>query len=249
MRLAIYALVLLLALVAAPPRAFAQVSDEARAAFDEAERQYQAGNHQLALEGFQQVRELMSGNTRGQTLIGYNIAKCYDRLGRAADALREYEQYLADAPSDAPYRAETLDRVRDLRGRVAAEAANEPPRAQPQASPDSPLVPTGIAVTSVGAALLLAAIPTGALALDNEAQLAATCVDGRCPQSAQSVLDETYLLGTLTDIFWVAGLSVAAVGAALALAGIMTNSDTSGDAAGAAACTEEGCVATLRTRF
>lgn len=61
------------------------------------------------------------------------------------------------------------------------------------------------------------------------------------------MLDDAYLLGTLTDVFWIAGLSVAAVGAALALVGVVSESSSS--SAIGAACTEEGCVATLVGRF
>jgi hypothetical protein len=110
------------------------------------------------------------------------------------------------------------------------------------------LLPVGIVVASVGAGLLLAAIPTGVVSLDREAQLEAMCVNGRCPDAAQGVLDDAYLLSTVTDVFWIAGLSVAAIGAALALVGVATGSSESNTAAGAA-CTEEGCVATLRTSF
>jgi tetratricopeptide (TPR) repeat protein len=222
----------------------------ARAAYAEGERQYEAGNHQLALEAFERVRQLMTDNPAGRVLIGYNIAKCHDRLGRDAEALREYERYLADAPSGAPYRTETLDRVRELRGRVAASGASAAPTpsspATPAGSGGSVLVPVGIAVASVGAAAMLAAIPTGVLALDREAQLEATCAGGRCPQSAQGVLDDAYLLGTLTDVLWIAGLSVAAIGAALAVVGVVTES---GSPTAGAACTEEGCVATLGGSF
>src|SRR5690606_28950296 len=209
--------------------ASAQVSDEARAAFEEGERQYVAGNHQLALEAFERVRELSADNPRARAIVGYNIAKCYDRLGRMADALREYEQYLADAPSDAPYREETLDRVRDLRGRVASEAASAPEAPEPtepteatEPSSGSVLVPVGVAVLSVGGAVLLAAIPAGVLALDREAELDASCPGGSCPQSAQGLLDDAYLLGTLTDVFWIAGLSVAAIGAVLLTVGVVS---------------------------
>jgi len=231
-------------LLVCPALADAQASEEARAVYAEGERQYEAGNHQLALEAFERVRGLMADNPSGRVLVGYNIAKCYDRLGRDAEALREYEQFLADAPSDAPYRTETLDRVRELRGRVAASGSST---GAPTSSGGSALLPTGIAVASVGAAVMLAAIPTGVLALDREAQLEASCEGGRCPQSAQAVLDDAYLLGTLTDVFWIAGLSVAAVGAALAVVGVMSESSSS--PAVGAACTEEGCVATLVGSF
>lgn len=224
----------------------AQDREAARAAYEEGARQFEAGNHQLALESFLRVRELLRGDPRAQALALYNIARSYDELGRFEDALRVYEQYLAEAPSDAPNREQTLDRVRELRSRVgAARAEAEPAPAQRGAS-GSVLVPVGIAVAAVGGAALLAAIPTGVLALDREAELEATCEGGRCPQSAQGTLDEAYLLGTLTDVLWIAGLSVAAVGAALVVVGVVSEHEAG---AVGAACTGEGCVATLRASF
>lgn len=92
----------LFAALSLPQLAAAQDRDAARVAYAEGERQYEAGNHQLALESFLRVRERLRGDTRGEALSLYNIARSYDELGRAEDALRTYEQYLADAPSDAP---------------------------------------------------------------------------------------------------------------------------------------------------
>lgn len=235
--------------------------EEARAIFAEGERQYEAGNHQLALEAFQRVRELMDDNPHGRVIIGYNIAKCYDRLGRFADALREYEQYLANAPSDAPFRAETLDRVRELRGRVTTEATSGESSASPEptepASPpggavtesteSSVLVPVGVAVLSLSAASLLAALPTGVVALDREAELEENCPNGLCPPSAQGTLDDAYLFGTVTDVLWIAGLSAAVVGGALLTLGIVSEGSEAPSVG--AACVEEGCVATFTTRF
>jgi tetratricopeptide (TPR) repeat protein len=241
MRPALFAIAFVV--LACPALATAQVSDAARSAYDEGERQYQAGNHQLALEAFVRVRQLIGDDPRG-VLVGYNIAKCHDRLGRDADALREYEQYLADAPSDAPYRTETLDRVRELRGRVAAQAASGPAAsaqaASAPASGDSVLGAGGHRGGVGRRGGDARGDPDGGAGARRQAQLGAMCAAGRCPQSAQGVLDDAYLLGTLTDVFWIAGLSVAAIGAALAVVGVVTKSSSP---AVTAACMEEGCVA------
>lgn len=162
-------------LLVCPALAAAQASEEARAIYAEGERQHEAGNHQLALEAFERVRGLMADNPSGRVLVGYNIAKCYDRLGRDAEALREYEQFLADAPSDAPYRTETLDRVRELRGRVAASGSGTGP---PTSSGGSALLPVGIAAASLGAAVMLAAIPTGVRSIARPSSKRAARVDG-----------------------------------------------------------------------
>jgi len=127
MRVAFTVGALLLASAASLPRpARAQVPpaqrEEARRVFDEAERQFDAGNHRLALEAFTRSRELMRGEPRAAVLILYNIGRAHEELGDDAEALALFEEYLRDAPPDAPFRQRTEDRVRELRARVAAAA-------------------------------------------------------------------------------------------------------------------------------
>lgn len=255
--------ILLLSLAAAPlllPAAgYAQHPNEAaaRAAFAEGERQFDAGNHQLALDAFQQMHDLMEGDARAQAMVSYNIALCHDRLGRLAEALTNYERFLAETPPDAPYRERASDRVRELRGRAAAQAreSEDPVPAtptEPAPSGDSVLGPIGIALASVGGAALLAAIPTGVLALDGEAHLTESCPGGACPASEQGRIDETRTLGIVTDVLWVSGAIVAAAGLSLVLVDLLGDGDeahATGRVTPSIGCTDRGCIASMRGQF
>jgi tetratricopeptide (TPR) repeat protein len=226
-------LVVVMTLTAAP--ATAQSRDAARRLFDEATRQFEAGNHQLALQGFIESRRLLDGDARAQALILFNIARAQEELQRYDEALRSYQQYLDDAPSDAPYRESTLDRIRELRARVSTSSGSGPT-----------LIALATVITAVGALAALGAIPTGILALDAGARLADACGDTTCPQMAVGLRDEAYSLGLATDVLWVAGASVAAVGLGLLIAGVVTNQPAP---LVGAYCTEDGCGASLSFRF
>lgn len=243
MRRRIGPLALVLATLAASA-ASAQDRETARRFFDEATRQFDSGNFSLALENFRQSRELLVGDARAQTLILFNVARAHEELGEFREALQAYEEYLANAPSDAPYREETLDRVRELRLRVSRRGAEPGPALAEGGT--SPLVLAGGLVAGVGALAALAAIPTGVLALEGRDRLAGECPGGRCPQSAQGRLDETHALGLTTDVLWITGVGLAAVGATLLALGLATSPDSPRVEA---FCTGDGCAATLALRF
>ncbi len=213
----------------------AQDREQARRVFEEATRQFEQGNHSLALDGFVRSRAMLEGDTRARALILFNIARAQEELQRYDEALQSFEQYLADAPPDAPYREQTLDRVRELRVRVSSRRGQE----------TSPLMVAGALVAGLGGLTALGAIPTGVLALDATSRLEQTCAGTTCPQTSVGLRDEAQSLGLATDVLWITGLSVAVIGAALLLVGVSTS-----DAPQAgAACTGEGCAATLSVHF
>lgn len=216
----------------------AQDREAARRIFEEATRQFDVGNHQLALDGFHEARDLLAGDERAQILLGFNIARAQEELQRYDEALRSYQEYVDRAPSDAPYREHALDRIRELRARLAQR-----PRAS---GGDSPLVVVGGIVAGVGALAALAAIPTGVLALDAGNRLQQMCGGSSCPQSLTDLRDEAYTLGLTTDVLWIAGVSVAAVGVGLLITGLVTSPETPRVGA---FCTGDGCAATLSLRF
>jgi tetratricopeptide (TPR) repeat protein len=222
----------------------AQDREAARAAFDEASRQFEAGNHQLALDGFVRSRALMAGDARAQSLILFNIGRSQEELQLYDQAVRSFEEYLHSAPGDAPFRDQTVDRVRELRARLARGGGGGGSSASGGGPPV--LVIAGGALAGLGALTVLAAIPTGVLALDGRKQLEDDCLGGSCPGSAQPLLDETATLGLVTDVLWITGVSLAAVGAALLVAGIATSDEAP---ALGAFCTGDGCAATLSARF
>jgi hypothetical protein len=76
-------------MLAAVSPAFAQHSStEAAAAFDQGTQYFERGQYALALESFQTAYRL-----RAHPAILLNIATCYDRLGRAGEAVAEYFRY------------------------------------------------------------------------------------------------------------------------------------------------------------
>ncbi len=67
----------------------------------------------------------------------FNRAECQRRLGNNADALKDYEQFLADMPA-APNRASVEARMAALREAVQAESAAVPVAAMPPPAPAAP---------------------------------------------------------------------------------------------------------------
>jgi tetratricopeptide (TPR) repeat protein len=102
----------------------------------------------------------------------FNIARCLDRLERFAPAVREYERYLADRPDDKV----TRERVRQLQGRLEAEA----PRRR-----RFPAAALGVGVT----ALAFAIVGTGLVAsvAPDYRSVQANCPPS-CPSSRWSYL-------------------------------------------------------------
>jgi tetratricopeptide (TPR) repeat protein len=229
-------LIAALLLFVLPSAVHAQTREEGRRAMEEGQRQWDAGNYQLSLEAFERAYHISSSIpeiAHRAVLLLWNIGRAQEQLGRFDAALHSYERFLNGAPADAPFRQEALDRSRNLRARLAAESSAPP------------LMPIGIAIAAVGAASLIASIPTGVLALDGEAQLTSMCPSGDCPPSAQGLIDSTQGLVTATDVLWVAGAILAAGGATVLILGLTMNPP----ATAAAACTEDGCVATIRASF
>ena len=65
--------------------------------------------------------------------ILFNRAECYRKLGSAADALKDYEQFLADMP-EAPNRASVEARIATLR-KAEPSASSTPPQQPPSTAP------------------------------------------------------------------------------------------------------------------
>ncbi len=227
--------------------ALAQERETARREFEEASRQYEQGHFALALRRFERAYELMQSDPRGP-LILYNIGRSQEALGRFEDALRSFERYLADAPSDAPYRDSTVDLVRDLRARIPERggADTAPPSTPPATGGLGALDIAGLAVGAVGAVTALTAIPTGTVALDGRARLDRECSNAMvCAPGLQTVIDETRTMALVTDVLWIAGVSALAVGATLLAIGRATAAPVTG----AAFCTEDGCVGRIQASF
>jgi tetratricopeptide (TPR) repeat protein len=235
--------------------------EQARALFEEASRQFEAGNHQLALQGFVRSRELMADDPRASALLLFNIARAQEELNRLEEALATFREYLVSSPADAPFREETQDRVRELQARIDAagggggggDGGGDPsgPVAAPPSSSPLPLV--GGIVLGVGAAVVLGSIVPGVMALDGASQLEAACPGGSCPPEEAGRIDDTHTLGIVTDVLWVSGAVLAAAGAALLVVGIA--SEGSSDSAATpsvrpvAGCSLDGCFGGVTGRY
>jgi tetratricopeptide (TPR) repeat protein len=209
-----------------PALGLAQDRERARALFDEASSQFEAGNYLLALQGFEQSRALMEGDARAQTLILFNIARTQEELQRYREALATFERYLADAPPDAPYVQQTHDRVRELRLRVAsmpAESASTPAHGSAPAASGSndALVVAGIVTVVVGAALgglsagFLAERERHAVAWNNDAEC---LVNGMTREQNCRPLREAVEANQAAAIGVAIGGGVALIGGAVLLA-------------------------------
>jgi tetratricopeptide (TPR) repeat protein len=63
--------------------------------------------------------------------LQYNLAQCYERLGKLEEAASAYEKYLAGR-ADAPDRKVVQARIENLRERKKAGEEGKPPPAEPQ---------------------------------------------------------------------------------------------------------------------
>jgi tetratricopeptide (TPR) repeat protein len=99
---------------------------------------YEEGSYEAAILAFEQSYALSHAPA-----LNYNLAKCYERLGRLADARRALDLYRAVAPAEERERLER--RIISLDERIAAQAA------APAPTPPLPVTPTPAPTPSVGA--------------------------------------------------------------------------------------------------
>jgi tetratricopeptide (TPR) repeat protein len=237
-RLVCLGLLLCAASASAQTSDVSDLQEDARLHFQLGERAYNRGEFARAAEEFEEAYRL---SNRAPLL--YNTYLAY-RDGRederAADALR---RYLA-AAGDVPNRARLEETLRGLESDLRGE-----PRAEPE-STETPVeqrsggggsVPIGpIAVLGVGAAIGIASIVTGALAVARNGDLSAACPDDFCPsEDARSIEADVELLSIVTDVLW--PISVAALAAGIVWLAIELSS--SGEDRAQLSCGPMGCVA------
>jgi tetratricopeptide (TPR) repeat protein len=113
---------------------------EAKAHFEEAEKNYRLGRFDEALSGYSRAYELMAAPD-----FLFNIGQCHRNLGDLEKAVFYFEQYVRDVPSpDEKARVELL--IADLRREIdrknaeatapPAEVQIAPPITQPQIAPE-----------------------------------------------------------------------------------------------------------------
>jgi tetratricopeptide (TPR) repeat protein len=103
----------------------------AKAHYEAATRLYDVHDYAKALEEYKAAYL-----AKPDPAFLFNMGQCYKKLGRHAEALGFYRDYLKKAPADDPYRASIEARVRELEAGDVFEA--ERARAQPLPVPVAP---------------------------------------------------------------------------------------------------------------
>jgi hypothetical protein len=102
--------------------------------------------------------------------------------------------------------------------------------------------PIGLAIAGVGAAAAIAGAIVGGLALAQDGDARADCGDTSCTPEAYDALVEANMLANVSDGLLWPGLAILAAGV------VLTFVLSEGESA-SAACTGDGCFATVRGRF
>ncbi|HVV87522.1 MAG TPA: tetratricopeptide repeat protein, partial [Kofleriaceae bacterium] len=94
--------------------------EKAKVAYAAGKAAFDAKQMDVAVEKFKESYRL----SRNPLLL-YNIGFTFDQMGQKDKALFYYQKFLADAPADAPQRAEVTPRAKTLETELAAAAAAE----------------------------------------------------------------------------------------------------------------------------
>jgi tetratricopeptide (TPR) repeat protein len=115
-------LALLLVVTASAPAWGDDLRERARQEFAEGRRQFDAGAYEVALEHLQRAYALAP-----YPALLFNIARCFEELGRVGAAVDAYERYLAVQSEDHSAR----ERLAALRRQLATGTAPPPSETQP----------------------------------------------------------------------------------------------------------------------
>lgn len=222
----------------------------ARVLYTQAEKRFASGDYQAALTLYRQAYA-------AKPLAGFhfNIALCLRKLGRHAEAVKHFKQYLELSKS-----TRNKKRAQELLAEceAAVEAAKPPPKPEdplptpPVVAKPAPLptkargrrrLPSGYFWTAVAVSGTLVAVGTvtGIIALTKSS----TFRDPSTPNSELSGLQDTgEALKTTSTITWTVGAITAAGAAALYFF-----TDFGKETSVAAAPTRDGAVVTLVGRF
>jgi len=183
-------IVALCAFAAAPVKAQPIAPDEeiARRHYARAVQLYDDGRYAEAIEEFERARTYAP-----RPELDYNVARCFDRLEQAPQAIAAYQRYL-DAAGASPAQAAVRERIAVLRTRLVL-----PRRVDPLA----------VSLLTVGAAAVLSCSGLFAASAIHDAHAAEADTYQRFHDLAGAAQNE-----------WIAGAVVASVGAALVLGGV-----------------------------
>lgn len=220
--------------------------EEARRHFELGRRYYDTGRFAEAAAAFREAYRL-SGRPR----LLYNLFLALREVGDldgAVDALERYLETVTDVDERirVEARLESARRTRDQMRRAAT-----PPSAAPPPARDATLTTLGIALASVGGALLIGSAVTGALALDHDAQLDAMCVGSvDCEEGFESVQSTGFALAVTTDVLWITGAVALASGLVALLADALGGGGAESPSARAAlGCSGDGCALVVEGRY
>ncbi len=106
---------------------------------------YEAGNYAEALARMSQIMEIPGLGNETYTMMLWNMAKCYERMGNVPMALAMLRGYLAQEGLSSADRAQAADLLRQLAGAGAEEAGERLPEAgpTPPAGAEAPATPEG----------------------------------------------------------------------------------------------------------
>lgn len=132
---------------------------EAREAYDRGRRLYDEARYEDALGAFLDAQRLYASSDHH-----FNIARCYEALGRYELAVEYYRAYLRSDPRDRANIESTITRVEGLIARAEVEPEPEPVAQPPLARgppSDEPTAPSGRGLVITGAALVGAGVALG----------------------------------------------------------------------------------------
>lgn len=196
--------------------------DQAYELFERAESLYAEGELEEAARLLLEARELQDNPT-----LLYNLARCYEGLGRLEEAATAYRQYLEEA-EDPPARGAIEQRIATIDGQLQDQARAEQERASEQARAEAAerraeerapnLGPWPWIVTGIGLSGLLGGAITGVLALNSRDE----ALGASDQQSAAEMFARAERLAVATTSLLAVGGVVTAVGVALAIYALVT---------------------------
>lgn len=227
------------------------VSPEARALFARATEHYEAERYAQSLADFERVHAmLVEAEHPNAALVLFNMARCYQRLGRARESVEAFERFLAEAPPGAPNMEIARVELQELRARVALDAPEERAPEGVERSPEAPsaetISPVGPIVLGVGGAMLVAAAITGGVLVAEDGALSAMCPNGVCPTSARATAEGLESLAIVTDVLWIGGAALAAAGLVLTL---VLRDEAPREPPVTASCSATGCAVRVGGTF
>lgn len=196
----------------------------AREAYERGTELYNAAKFEEALEAFEEAATLFASPD-----FQYNIARCYERLGKLEEAIHHYETYLrtADEPPDrAAIEASIAMMKQQLEDDAQRPDDPEPERQDPNAG--RPLVIAGGVLIGVGVAAGLGGGLGFGIPVARDNQTLGRVVgegnpDGLTFDEADAIADRARTNQTLEIVLAASGGAIAVVGVALLAVGMKKN--------------------------